>query len=88
MVDSGVEAYVSCLDPKSLERDLAGSRFDRNFLDSLPSQVDPCGERGEFHTCVTAGPMLGERLVVEVGKTVDREGFVYANLIPDEGLPA
>ncbi|MCG8467669.1 MAG: ATP-binding protein [Gemmatimonadetes bacterium] len=82
MLEAGVEAYVTSLDPSRLDRALVGRRFDRELLDRLPPDVDPCGERGEFHTCVTAGPMLETSLEVEVGEIVEREGFVYADLIP------
>ncbi|MEE8118327.1 MAG: ATP-binding protein [Gammaproteobacteria bacterium] len=81
MVESGVEAFITCLDPKRLGPEHAGAQFDNAFLDSLPESVDPCGERGEFHTCATFGPMFERRLEVKVGKTVEREGFVYADLL-------
>ncbi len=58
VVESGVEAYVVCLDPKHLGPEHAGTRFDHAFLGKLPESVDPCGERGEFHTCATSGPMF------------------------------
>ena len=73
---------MSCLDPSVLDREIAGCRYDRDLIERLPSGVDPCGERGEFHTCVTAGPMLSGEIDIEVGEVVDREGFVYADLIP------
>lgn len=82
MVDAGVEARVTCLDPERLDRSLAGARYDTSFLDALPGDVDACGENGEFHTCVVAGPMMAAPLDVEVGDVVEREGFVYADLAP------
>lgn len=80
MVDGGLEAHITCLDPRHLPASYAGRRFDHELLEELPAGVDPCGERGEFHTCVTAGPMFGERLDVEVGEVVERDGFVFADL--------
>jgi diphthamide synthase (EF-2-diphthine--ammonia ligase) len=59
---------------------LAGRRFDAALLSDLPSGTDPCGERGEFHTCAVAGPMFARRIDVEVGVTVERDGFVFADL--------
>ncbi len=84
VIESGVEAYVVCLDPKYVDREHAGARFDQAFLGKLPESVDPCGERGEFHTCATSGPMFQRGLDVSVGEVVEREGFVYADLLLDE----
>ena len=83
MIDSGVEAVVTCVDPKQLSPSFAGRRFDHAFLDDLPQGVDPCGENGEFHTCVLAGPMFGEPLRAAVGEVVERDGFCFADLVPD-----
>jgi uncharacterized protein (TIGR00290 family) len=80
MVDGGLEARITCLDPRHLPATFAGRPFDHHLLDELPAAVDPCGERGEFHTCVTAGPMFRERVDVEIGEVVEREGFVFADL--------
>ena len=80
MIAAGLVAYVTCLDKQKLPRELAGQVFDRGFLARLPSQVDPCAERGEFHTCVTAGPMFAHPIPVEVGETVERDGFVFVDL--------
>ncbi len=80
MVDAGVEARVTCVDPKRLPREFAGRRFDREFLASLPEGVDPCGEQGEFHTFVYASPVFQEPLAVEVGEVVERDGFVFADV--------
>jgi len=81
IVDSGVEAVVTCVDPQQLDRAFAGRSFDAAFLDSLPESVDACGENGEFHTFVTDGPMFGHGLKVQTGEVVEREGFVYADVI-------
>jgi diphthamide synthase (EF-2-diphthine--ammonia ligase) len=80
MICAGVVAYVTCLDPKRLPKEMAGRAFDRKFLADLPPDVDPCAERGEFHTCVTAGPMFFRPIAVELGETVERDGFVFADL--------
>jgi uncharacterized protein (TIGR00290 family) len=82
MLASGVEARVVCLDPGRVNRQLAGRQLDSALLAGLPDDVDPCGERGEFHTFVTAGPMLSTPVAVVPGEIVEREGFVYADLIP------
>src|SRR5437867_10170938 len=81
MIESGVEAHLVCVDLRVLPSALAGRRFDRALIDSLPRHIDPCGENGEFHSCVVAGPMMSRRLPVTVGETVERDGFAYADLI-------
>lgn len=85
IIDSGVEAYLTCVDPKKLPPSFAGRRFDRALLDDLPTDVDPCGENGEFHTCVVDGPMFRERIPVRGGDVVERDGFVFADLILEQG---
>jgi uncharacterized protein (TIGR00290 family) len=82
MVRAGLRARVCCLDPRHLPRELAGRAFDLEFLASLPSGVDPCGERGEFHTFVSGGPGFRAPVRARVGETVEREGFVFTDLIP------
>jgi uncharacterized protein (TIGR00290 family) len=82
MLASGVEAYISCVDPQKVPADMAGRRWSRELLDELPENVDPCGENGEFHTVVVAGPMLNRRIAVHIGETVEREGFVFTDIIP------
>ena len=81
MISAGLVAYVACLDPKKVPAVLAGRRFDRQFLGRLAAEIDPCAERGEFHTCVTAGPMFTRPIAVEAGETVERDGFVFADLM-------
>jgi len=83
MIDAGVEAVITCIDPKKLPRSFAGRRFDRALLDDLPHGVDPCGERGEFHTCVLAGPMFREPIRAVAGEVVERDGFCFADLRPE-----
>jgi len=80
MIASGLRARLSCLDPRVMPRELIGAAFDERLLASLPSSVDPCGERGEFHTCVTAGPMFSSALRIEPGEVVEREGFLFGDL--------
>ena len=82
MIDSGLVAHIVCLDPRRLERRFAGRRFDATLLRELPASVDPCGENGEFHTVVTAGPMLAAPIEVRIGASVEREGFVFTDVIP------
>jgi uncharacterized protein (TIGR00290 family) len=82
MIDAGVEAHLVCVDLKRLPAEFAGRRFDRALLAELPADVDPCGENGEFHTCVSAGPMFRSALAIEVGDIVERDGFVFADLLP------
>ena len=80
MLEGGLEAYLTCVDPRVVPASLAGRRFDARLLSDLPPGTDPCGERGEFHTCAVAGPMFARRIEVEVGVTVERDGFVFADL--------
>jgi uncharacterized protein (TIGR00290 family) len=82
MIDAGVEARLTCVDLKKLPPSFAGRRFDRTLLAELPPGVDPCGENGEFHTCVLAGPMFREPLRATVGEVVERDGFCFADLVP------
>jgi diphthamide synthase (EF-2-diphthine--ammonia ligase) len=82
MIAAGMRTRVVCLDPTKVPRELAGRLLDQDLLDSLPPGVDPCGERGEFHTFVTEGPMLRGRVAAEPGEVVEREGFVFADLVP------
>src|SRR5262245_17872534 len=83
MIAAGVETYLTCVDLKQLPRQFAGRRLDHALLAELPAGADPCGENGEFHTFVAAGPMLKTRIPVAVGETVERDGFAYADLVPD-----
>ncbi|MHC4401957.1 MAG: Dph6-related ATP pyrophosphatase [Planctomycetota bacterium] len=85
MIAAGLVAHVTCLDPRQVPRELAGQVFDGAFLDRLPAGVDPCAENGEFHTCVTSGPMFSRPIPVRVGEVVERDGFVFADLQPQNG---
>jgi uncharacterized protein (TIGR00290 family) len=81
MIAAGVKAKITCLDPRKLDRSFAGCDFDRAFLDRLPHGVDPCGENGEFHTFVYEAPCFGSKLRVETGEIVERDGFVFADVL-------
>ena len=80
MVEADCSARLSTVDPRVLDASFAGRTFDAALLAELPAAVDPCGERGEFHTCVTAGPMFAHPLDVVVGETVVRDGFAFADI--------
>lgn len=82
MIDSGLRARLVCVDPKVLAPDFAGREFDRQLLSDLPKEVDPCGENGEFHSFVYAGPMFNREIPVKSGERVLRDGFWYADLLP------
>jgi len=82
MLNGGLEATVVCVDPGRLPDSFAGRAFDGALLEALPPLVDPCCENGEFHTCVTAGPMFASPIRVVAGEVVRREGFVFADLVP------
>jgi uncharacterized protein (TIGR00290 family) len=80
MIAGGLKARVVTLDPRKVSRELAGAIFDEKLLAALPKGVDPCAENGEFHTCVTGGPMFEKNIDVAVGEIVERDGFVFADL--------
>jgi uncharacterized protein (TIGR00290 family) len=82
MIDSGVEAHLAVVDLKKLPASFAGRRFDVALLADFPAGIDPCGENGEFHTYVSGGPMLARKIPVQVGETVERDGFAFADLLP------
>jgi diphthamide synthase (EF-2-diphthine--ammonia ligase) len=84
MIEGGLAARITCLDPRVLDARFAGRPFDAALLAELPATVDPCGERGEFHTCVTAGQMFSRPIEVVPGEIVEREGFVFADLLLKE----
>ena len=80
MIAGGLRARITCLDPKVIDRSFAGREFDHALLAELPPAVDPCGERGEFHTCAYAGPMFHHPVPVETGIIVERDGYVFTDL--------
>lgn len=82
MVEGGLKASIACLDPKRLPRSFAGRVYDAQLLDDLPEGVDPCAENGEFHTFAWDGPMFSKPIHIKNGETVEREGFVFTDLLP------
>jgi uncharacterized protein (TIGR00290 family) len=78
---AGFEACLVCVDPSRLDPSFAGRRFDAELLADLPPDVDPCGENGEFHTFVHAGPVFSAPIACQVGATVERDGFVYCDML-------
>jgi uncharacterized protein (TIGR00290 family) len=81
MIAGGLRARIATLDPRVMPRELIGAEFDEELLRRLPDGVDPCAERGEFHTCAIAGPMFERPIDVTTGAVVEREGFLYVDLI-------
>ena len=86
MIDGGLRARLVCVDPRQLDPKFVGREFDFQLLSELPDGVDPCGENGEFHSFVTAGPMLDRAIAVKLGDVVERDGFAFADLMPDVKL--
>jgi uncharacterized protein (TIGR00290 family) len=87
MVAEGFQATLCCVDPRKLGAEFAGRAYDGALLDELPPDVDPCGENGEFHTFVTGAPNMRAPIPIRAGEIVERDGFVFADLLPVEGLP-
>jgi uncharacterized protein (TIGR00290 family) len=85
MIALGQQAVLTCVDPRALPRAFAGRAFDAALLRELPAEVDPCGERGEFHSFAWDGPAFRRPVPVRVGEVVDRDGFVFADLLPGAG---
>lgn len=81
VIDAGFEATLVCVDPSQLDPGFVGRRFDKALLADLPPGVDPCGENGEFHTFVHAGPIFEASIGVEPGETVLRDGFAFRDLL-------
>ena len=82
MIESGLKAKITCVDPRKLPGKLAGRTFDREFLQELPADVDPCGENGEFHSFTYQGPMFKNNIPIQLGEIVERDGFVFADIKP------
>jgi uncharacterized protein (TIGR00290 family) len=80
-IAAGFRAILVCVDPRKLDRSFAGREFDEQLLEDLPASVDPCGENGEFHTFVYAGPIFTEPIACETGEVVEREGFVFCDVL-------
>ena len=81
MIASGLQTYIATVDLKKLPAAFAGRRFDAQLLQDLPAHVDPCGENGEFHTCVVGGPMFSRTLPVVAGERVERDGYAYCDFL-------
>ena len=84
MIDAGIVAHITCVDPKQYPAGFAGRRFDHDLLADLPEDVDPCGENGEFHSFVSAGPMFREPIAVRTGEIVERDGFVFCDVLMED----
>lgn len=84
MIANGLEARLVSVDPTKIDKHFAGRLFDRSLLADLPAGADPCGENGEFHTVVTAGPMFGQGIRTRPGEIVERDGFVFADVIAED----
>ena len=82
MIDRGLGAILTCVDPNQCPAEFAGRTYDRRLIDELPSSVDPCGENGEFHTFVYKGPMFSHGIKVRAGEIIERDGFVFADVAP------
>lgn len=82
MIRSGLRARLTCIDPRVLPREFAGREFDLSLLEDLPLGVDPCGENGEFHSFVYDGPMFRRPLAILSGEVIERDGFIFADLLP------
>lgn len=81
-IAAGFQAIIACLDPRVLDASFAGRAYDAQLLAELPASVDPCGENGEFHTFVHAGPIFAEPIACETGEVLERDGFVFCDVIP------
>ena len=82
MIEGGLQATLTCVDPKQCPQEFVGRAFDAQLLKDLPDSVDPCGENGEFHTFVHAGPMFSAPIDIRVGERVERDGFQFADILP------
>ena len=82
IIDVGIRAVVTCVDSRQMSPGLVGRAYDAQFLEELPEEVDPCGERGEFHTFVWDGPGFSAPIDVKVGELVERDGFVFCDVLP------
>ena len=83
LIAAGVKAKITCVDPSKLAKSFAGRDYDRSFLEALPHGIDPCGENGEFHTFVHAAPVFSHPIEVCLGEVVERDGFVFADVLQD-----
>ena len=82
MINGGLRAVITCIDPKKTPKEFVGWEFDAEFLDSIPKTIDPCGENGEFHSFVFNGPMFKEQIEIHTGQIVQRDDFVFVDILP------
>lgn len=82
MVSSGLRAIITCIDPKQLSAEFSGHVYDSSFLTQIPDSIDPCGEKGEFHSFAYDGPMFKDKVNICVGETVTRDGFIFTDILP------
>jgi uncharacterized protein (TIGR00290 family) len=87
MVAAGVRAVLTCVDPAQLSPSFAGRQFDEDLLHDLPAGVDPCGERGEFHTFVWDAPSFSSPIAIRTGERVNRDGFEFCDVLPGDAAP-
>jgi uncharacterized protein (TIGR00290 family) len=83
IIDSGLRAVITCINPKQIDKEFIGREFDKSFLDSLPENIDPCGENGEFHSFDFDAPMFKEEIKIIVGDIVHRDDFIFADILPE-----
>jgi uncharacterized protein (TIGR00290 family) len=83
MIAGGIRARLTCIDPAKLDASFAGREFDMKLLGDLPAVIDPCGENGEFHTCVYEAPVFSAPIAVRLGEVVHRDGFTFADVLPE-----
>jgi uncharacterized protein (TIGR00290 family) len=81
-IAAGFRAILVCVDPTKLDASFAGRQYDERLLEELPASVDPCGENGEFHTFVHAGPIFTDPIACDTGEILQREGFVFCDVVP------
>ncbi len=84
MIEGGISAHLTCVDPRALDPTFVGRPYDKDLLSDLPESVDPCGERGEFHTFVSCAPGFSRALRIKAGEVVERDGFVFADILSAE----
>ena len=80
MIRSGIKAVITCVDPKQIPEEFIGREYDDSFLNDLPEGVDPCGEKGEFHSFVFDGPMFKKHMEISLGNVVHRDGFIFIDV--------
>jgi uncharacterized protein (TIGR00290 family) len=82
MLTAGLRTQITCINPEQIPEKFAGADYNSEFLKEIPGTVDPCGENGEFHSFAFAGPMFRNEIKIKIGKTVNREGFIFTDILP------